>query len=134
MAVVTRNAPAGADYTGNEGLIVFESAANEATLAVNPATEEPLGVIVAVEIAAVPQRLTIAGAGSIAKIRCGGVIPPGTRKVKTSGTSEGVVSPTNPAGATWQHTVGILIDPLGATTVNDGFAQILVSPTINLET
>jgi hypothetical protein len=132
--MLTYNAPAGADYTGSEGLIVYESASNEATLSTNPATEQPIGVIVDVEPDAVPQRLSIAGPGDKAFVRCGGAIPPGTRFVKTSGTSEGVVSTTNFAGATWQHVLGVLIEPHGYTTVNDQRVQISIQPAINLET
>jgi hypothetical protein len=134
MAIVTRNAPAGADYTGFEGLIVYETAPNEATVSTLPATEEPLGVITAVDPSVAPQRLTIAAAGAEAKLLAGGVIPPGTRKVKTGVGSVGFVSPTNFAGATWQHVVGVLVHPHGGTTEAGQFVDIIVQPTINLET
>jgi len=134
MAILTRRAPVGADYTGFEGLIVFETAANEATVSTLPAVEEPLGVIVAVDVDATPQLLTIAGAGSEAKLLAGGVIPPGTRKVKTGVGSFGFASPTNFAGATWQHTVGLLVHPHGGTTAAGQLVDIHVMPAINLET
>lgn len=131
--MATRSAPAGADYTGNEGLIVYESAANEATLSTNPATEQPLGVIVSVDTDVTPQRLTVALAGEKAKVRCGGAIPPGSRFVKTSATSEGVVSTQNLAGATVLYMVGVLCEPTGRTTVNDQYVDLFIQPMLGRE-
>lgn len=73
--VVTRNAPAGANYSDSVGLVVYETNAGEATLAPN-ATVQPLGVILSADDVAAG-RVSVCTHGRC-KAKYNGVITLGT--------------------------------------------------------
>ena len=124
--IETYNAPAATNYADEIGRIVYESGLGEVTLTPD-ASFRPVGVITDAENRDAG-KVSVCVAGRC-KVRCGGVITPGTDLWLVSDASANAIAAGPGPG---QHVVGIHLAK--AATVADEWIDVLVNLQVNITT
>lgn len=139
MAILTRRAPAAANYSGNVGLVVMENGATAgecilagaATSAVTGAAliaagNRPLGVIISAENA-LGGAVTIAGPGEFAYALFTGVIAKEAGDQLMSDANSQCVLAAVAGGNTVVHSIGRYVPMTDVATQAGGLHRILVT-------